>query len=114
MRIIVDQWPPPRSSTSFPATPLTKTELFCVEAYYALRQVLPETDIGSQEIRRYLREVRGVRPPGTTTASGALRKAKVPHRKRGKPVGGRARLDALDAPFLPKLPDRRRSTVSAR
>ena len=82
-------------------TPLSVTEARCMEAYYALLQRLPPEHIGSEEIRRYFREYRDTRPPGNTTVLLALKKSGVPHRKSGKPVGGRARLQDLESPFLP-------------
>jgi hypothetical protein len=74
---------------------LTLTEQRCMEAYFALVQRMPASDIGSEEIRRFFREFGKGRPPGNSTVLGALRKTGVEHRKAGMPFGGRARLDAI-------------------
>ena len=79
---------------------LTPTEARCMTAYYALLEWWRPEQIGSEEIRRYWREMTSGRPPGNTTVLDALRKTGVTHRKAGKPVGGRARLDAVGSPFL--------------
>jgi hypothetical protein len=86
-------------------SPLTKSELLCMEAYYALLQGWRPDELGSEEIRRWIRECRNMRPPSNTTVLLALKKTGVPHRSAGKPIGGRARLEQVAAPFLP-LPRR--------
>jgi hypothetical protein len=73
-----------------------------MEGYYALAQHWPAPWIGSEEIRRWIRDVKGVRPPSNTTVLTALRKAGVQHRSAGQPRGGRSRLDDVGAPFLPR------------
>jgi hypothetical protein len=73
-----------------------------MEAYYALAQGWAAQEIGSEEIRRWIRECKKLRPPGNTTVLLALKNSGVPHRSSGKPKGGRARLELVGSPFFPR------------
>lgn len=80
-----------------------------MKGYYALCEHLPPTEIGAEEIRQWLRAVDGMAwTPADATVLKALVKCGVPHRGRGRPKGGRVRLDFTAPPFrkAPQHPGR--------
>lgn len=90
-----------KKSVAAPA--LSRMQLFSIEGYYALRQVLPVDEIGAEEILNWMRAERpGMRRPSGATVLLALSTAKLPRRGRGRPHGGRARHSRVGSPFLPK------------
>ena len=92
---------PLRPLSSPAANPhLSSLEARCMKGYYALRERLPAPEIGAEEVRHWLRKVDGMDcAPADATVLKALLKTGVPHRSRGRPKGGRARLDMEAPPF---------------
>lgn len=88
---------------------LTKAETVCMEAYYALLPHWAAHEIGSAEIRQWIRVAKDIRAPSNTVVLTALRKTRVAHRRAGRPFGSRARLDHVGSPFLPSGPSQRYS-----
>jgi hypothetical protein len=64
---------------------LSPRRALALEAYFALVQHRPPTTIGATEIRQWVRQGKGVRPPSEALIRETLIARGLPHRVRGRP-----------------------------